>query len=354
MTYKLEIKSHVKKYHVEINNNIILSRLVDYDLIICDDFFKSRFKDTKVNKIFIKSFEKNKNMNYAIKLMEKMRDLQINKSSKILVIGGGIAQDLGTFLSSVYMRGLNWNYAPTTLTSILDSCIGGKSSLNLGKFKNLIGNFYPPNNIIIDTSFIKTLNNLEIISGLAEAIKICYAKDHKSFEKFLKLSNEFNVKNHKLNEQLIYHVLTTKKFFIEKDEFDLGIRKKLNFGHSYAHAIEASTNFKIPHGIAVLIGIIAASLHDDAFKNKKNEKFLNECLKLSRSIKKFILTNMSNLNYENFTKNLMVDKKNSNEKFILILPSYKNVEITSYPKTKINYLKTYNALKKGLKLINEN
>ena len=351
--YSFNINSQNTKYSVNISNNDFLSILKNYDLIICDDYFKSKVKSVKVPKIFVNATEENKTIDYSISLIENMIKNKLNKDSKVILIGGGIVQDLGTFIASIYMRGIYWDYVPTTLTAILDSCIGGKSSINVSGYKNIVGNFYPPKNIFIHTQFIKSLNQIQVISGLSEAMKICYAKDKKSFLKFLNLVNNYDKSNLIQNQNLILHILKTKKFFIEKDEFDTGIRKKLNFGHTYGHAIEQATDFKIQHGVAVLIGMISACLHPDSKFQKNDPNILTESLKLSNSIKNYILENTFNLNYSRFVAGINIDKKNSLNSFRLILPSIESVALKTYKKSNNNYKIAYLALKKGLDLINE-
>ena len=158
------------------------------------------------------------------------------------------------------MRGIKWNYIPTTFLGMTDSCLGGKSSINVSKYKNLIGNFHPPYQIEIIPEFIKTLPKVELFAGLAESAKICFCRGDKFFNVYLSLSNYF-LKKDLHNEDicnLLYHTLKIKKWFIEKDEFDKAERKLLNYGHTWGHALETATNFSIPHGLAVAIGMMAS------------------------------------------------------------------------------------------------
>ena len=173
-------------------------------------------------------------------------------------IGGGVIQDIATFSASIYMRGVSWTYYPTTLLGMVDSCIGGKSSINVGKYKNIAGNFYPPNQIVISTNFCDTLPASEIIAGLCEAAKICFADVGSTFEQYLSLMNRDGLVSQGSLLQVIKLSLHTKKKFIEEDEFDQDARLLLNFGHTFAHAIEAASNFSITHGVAVGVGMLIA------------------------------------------------------------------------------------------------
>lgn len=210
--------------------------------------------------IEIKAIEELKTLETAAQLIEQLRLYGANRSSNIRAIGGGIIQDLSTFASSVYMRGIDWIYCPTTLLGMVDSCIGGKSSINVGKFKNIAGNFYPPKEIWIDVAFCRTLSAVDQVAGLCEAVKICYADEGIAFDHYLSLTSHIkdNLTDQFLME-MIDLTLKTKKRFIEEDEFDAGIRLLLNFGHTFGHAFEAATQFKITHGVAVGLGMLAES-----------------------------------------------------------------------------------------------
>jgi len=208
--------------------------------------------------ILIDAVEDNKTLEYASYLIELMRENKVTRKSHVCAYGGGIVQDLSTFIASVYMRGLSWTYYPTTLLGMVDSCIGGKSSLNVGKFKNIAGNYYPPDEILIDIDFCKTLHINEKIAGLCEAAKICFAADSNTFDRYLK---GFSGERDFLSSQQLFEVvalsLSAKKIFIEEDEFDEDIRLLLNFGHTFGHAIEGASKFSITHGVAVGVGMLA-------------------------------------------------------------------------------------------------
>ena len=191
-------------------------------------------------------------------IIARMREAGMNRASHLYAYGGGIIQDLATFAASCYQRGIAWSYCPTTLLGMVDSCIGGKSSINVAGYKNIAGNFYPPREILVDVAFCRTLEPVEMIAGLCEAVKICFAAEGDAFSRYLSLFAEPAAF---LGEQQLLDVvalsLTTKKTFIEEDEFDRGVRLLLNFGHTFGHAIEAATQFAITHGVAVGVGMLA-------------------------------------------------------------------------------------------------
>ena len=183
-----------------------------------------------------------------------LAEKQFKRNETLIAVGGGIVQDITCFLAANLFRGVSWKYIPTTLLSQADSCIGSKSSINVRKIKNIIGNFLPPSEIEICSSFLKTLKKDEIKSGIGEIIKIHIIK---SLDAFANVKNDYNMMliDHNILQKYIADSLLIKKSFIETDEFDKAERNVLNYGHTFGHAIEAATTFKIPHGIAVSIGM---------------------------------------------------------------------------------------------------
>jgi 3-dehydroquinate synthase len=176
------------------------------------------------------------------------------------VIGGGYAQDIGTLVASLYMRGVKWIYIPTTLAAMGDSCIGGKSSINAGDVKNLVGNFYPPKEVLVDPSFVDTLPKLEIIAGISEIIKICFAKSFDTFSVCDQLITQWqNDGDQEKITEVIQLSLISKQYFVEEDEFDTGIRKLLNFGHSFGPVIEMKNLPNLYHGEAVVLDCLYSS-----------------------------------------------------------------------------------------------
>jgi 3-dehydroquinate synthase len=257
------IQSSSGSYTVELGIGQLTSKTPTstYELIIVDSKVSHLWPQLNGHANFsmpVLAIEENKTLATCAELIEGLRAQGANRSSSFCAFGGGIIQDLATFTASVYMRGIQWIYVPTTLLGMVDSCIGGKSSINVGPYKNIAGNYYPPHKIIIDIGFCKTLDLAELQAGLCEAVKICFAAEGDQFEEYLNL---FTDQAHFLSSEQLFNVislsLATKKQFIEDDEFDLGPRLLLNFGHTFGHAIEAATDFKITHGVAVGMGMLA-------------------------------------------------------------------------------------------------
>ena len=182
----------------------------------------------------------------------------LRRDHVLVAIGGGIIQDITCFLAATMLRGVAWEFLPTTLLAQSDSCIGSKSSINCAGAKNILGTFTPPRLIHIGAAFLKTLTRTEMQSGVGEILKAHAIDGPASFERvaadYRALFDDHDV--------LLGHMrnaLTIKKRFIEEDEFDQGPRLVFNYGHSFGHAIESATDFAVPHGIAVSIGMDMAN-----------------------------------------------------------------------------------------------
>jgi len=203
--------------------------------------------------------EDNKTMDSARIIIEKIAALDSRKETNIIAIGGGITQDVSCFVASILYRGVNWHFVPTTLLAQTDSCIGSKSSLNLIPYKNLLGTFYPPKQIFICMDLLKTLPDKEYYSGLGEIAKCALLGGKEDIIEFSNNLGEVLKRNYEVLQHEIERTLTYKKGLIEVDEFDMGVRNLLNFGHTFGHAIESASKYKVPHGQAVSIGLLIAN-----------------------------------------------------------------------------------------------
>lgn len=310
---------------IEINQYSNSYFLVDYALQDLRGLDKNKC-------VFIPAKEEKKSLSSVESAVVQLSEKGMTKKNNLVVIGGGFLQDIGTLVASLYMRGVEWNYVPTTLAAMGDSCIGGKSSINAGTVKNLIGNFYPPGAVIVDPSFISTLPQLEIIAGVSEVIKICFAHSYPSFVECTRILSKWETgKDFQALSQLIQLSLRCKKYFIEEDEFDVGIRKLLNFGHSFGHALEAASNYRIPHGVAVLIGMLAATQHPQSESTHETNLLIETCLIFCRLIDQRMALEISNMDYEVFAKALERDKKNSSSNLALVLPFNSGLRIVEIP-----------------------
>ena len=255
----IEIKSRLFDYSVEFVDHFeqTINAFAPSTAYVIDknvyELYKQGFAGADEDKIFLMdAVESKKNMNTAIEILEFFQRIGLKKNWEVACFGGGITQDVTTMAADLYLRNVDWYFFPTTLLAMSDSCIGGKSSINFNGVKNQIGVFYPPKKIFIDTNFIGTLTNDDYLNGWGELFKFSLVNDPKFYE-------EVRAEKQLIPcERIGYYIhkgLNLKKTIIEEDEFDLGIRRTLNFGHTFGHALEAYTDNTIPHGQGVLWGI---------------------------------------------------------------------------------------------------
>ena len=336
---KLTVKTSTEKYPIIIGSNIIKDTLSFFNnnsikfekaLLVIDKNVPTKLvaQITKslnkkiVYKFLFEANEKNKNINYVKRILQILLNKNFTRHDCLITVGGGITGDVGGFAASLYKRGLNFVNIPTTLLSQVDSSIGGKTGINTKEGKNLVGNFYQPKMVISDKEFLKSIPKREIICGYGEILKHSLIYD-KNFYKFLDKNflNIINLKSPYI-ERAIYESCKIKKSVVEKDEKENGFRKILNFGHTFAHAFEASLGFsrKLNHGEAVILGIYSA------LKFSYSKKILrsNECdliinhlkkFKLPFSLRKFFtIKDLKKILYF-----MMIDKKNNSNQINLVL-----------------------------------
>ena len=311
--------------HLEKNSIIFNQCLLVIDKKVPKKLISKIKKSLKKKKIFTFNFEaneKNKNMSYINKILQILLNKNFSRQDCVITIGGGITGDVGGFAASLYKRGLNFINIPTTLLSQVDSSIGGKTGINTKEGKNLIGNFYQPKIVISDVNFLKSLNKKEIICGYGEILKHSLILEKKFFNY---LNNHFleiiNLKSPFI-EKAIYESCKIKKKIVEKDEKEKGIRKILNFGHTFAHAFEASLGYskKLNHGEAVILGMVTAlnfSLKKKLITLKDYKIIISHILnsKLPSNIKRYF----SYKDLNKILKFMLKDKKNLSKKINLIL-----------------------------------
>ena len=362
---KLLIKTVSQKYTILIGPNLIsnISKIMKKNL---NNFEKCLFiVDKKVPKKFIfsikKSFqnkiiffkhlsmnEKNKNLQTVNKILKILLTKNFSRKDCLITIGGGITGDVGGFAASLFKRGLQFVNIPTTLLSQVDSSVGGKTGVNTKYGKNLIGSFYQPNLVISDTNFLKTLPHREIICGYAEILKHALIANKKFFKYLDK--NFFRILDlhTPFLENAIYESCKIKKDVVQKDEREQDLRKILNFGHTFAHAFEATLGYskKLNHGEAVLLGMYIALSFSNKNKILKNNEYsliVNHFEKssLPSNIKK----NFSKKDVNKILLFMQKDKKNISKRINLIL--LKNIGSPIINKSyKIDYIKSF--LKKEL------
>jgi 3-dehydroquinate synthase len=228
-----------------------------HGVILADALFRDACADLAQCAFFFPGAEESKSLEHLPVVIELLRHAGANRATRLIAVGGGTIQDLCAFVASIYMRGVEWVYVPTTLLGMVDSCIGGKSAINVGQYKNLVGTFHSPMRVWIDPAMAKTLPSEQQASGLIEAAKICFCRGPEYFRAYLANNPRPGMDTTAL-ATLIALSLQAKKWFVEADEFDQKERLLLNFGHTFGHAIEGASDYKIPHGIAVGLGIFCA------------------------------------------------------------------------------------------------
>jgi len=195
--------------------------------------------------------EASKSLEVFGQLLQTMLNHGFSRKDCVVAVGGGVVGDLSGFASSAYMRGIDFYNIPTTLLSQIDSSIGGKTAINFGGVKNIVGAFYQPKKVLIDPDLLKTLPERQISNGLAEAIKMSLTCDKALFELFENQDIEDSL------DEIIIRSLNIKKSVVEQDEKESGLRKILNFGHTIGHGIESSEGMsELYHGECVALGMI--------------------------------------------------------------------------------------------------
>lgn len=332
----VNITSSEKSYPITINNNDIadlkdeilnLTGKNHFLVVISQKVFNlyKKYLDFSKDRLFIlKDGEKEKNFNTCKKILDKALKLKLTRNDYIIAIGGGVCGDIAGFAAATYMRGIHLIQIPTTLLACVDSSVGGKTGIDTDYGKNLVGAFYQPDAVLINTNFLKTLDERQYKTGLGEVVKYAF------IEKSCKCDEEFNLLNFlSLNaekiharetevlKELIKICISLKISVVVKDEKEGNLRKILNFGHTYAHAIEKLTNYKkYTHGEAVVKGV--EFVFDFAFKLgiiDESYKFVAKDL-----IKKYDFKKIPDFDIKKIISVMKMDKKATADNIIFILP----------------------------------
>jgi len=308
----IKIKSFNKTYEVFYENKnleeIVLDHYVKDDFIIIDrnvyHLSPKTFEYILENILIFDALEDNKNIENVLILTDILLNKNFTKKNKLIVIGGGITQEIGGFCAHIFKRGIQWIFVPTTVLSMTDSAIGSKVSINRHS-KNMLGVFSSPNKIIISDYFLNSLSKNDIISGIGESLKLCLIGGNETFQLF---------KEHLLKKDYLTIIKLSslvKKVIIEYDEFEKCERKVLNYGHSIGHSLESTTKYFIPHGIAVMIGMYVKNI---LFYGDKYEE-------INQIILELVDKNYFNIDfdYNEFLVHLSSDKKNEGDNICFIL-----------------------------------
>jgi len=273
--------------------------------------------------ILIEAAEESKSLQSIIPVIEQLVAARARRGQVLVAIGGGIIQDICCFIASTLLRGMEWRFVPTTLLSQADSCIGSKSSINLGDAKNILGTFNPPAHIYVDPGFLDTLDEREIRSGVGEILKVHAIAGPKDFDELARdFSQLFSDRTVLL--RYIRRALEIKQHYVEQDEFDRGIRNIFNYGHSFGHAIESATHYGIPHGIAVAMGMDMANFIAAQRSMLPQKHYERMHPTLHRNYETFVGTPIP---LEALLAALQKDKKNTATQLGLVFPLGENAEV---------------------------
>ena len=313
------VSSSFGDYAIEVASGAA-RRVSDVAVALVDPVVADRVAIPPDRIVTVIGSEDSKTLSACEGVLVAMHQAGLKRGDLVAAVGGGVVQDVATLTTSLYMRGVDWVYVPTTLMAMADSCIGGKSSINAGGVKNLVGNFHPPVGIVVDPRFIETLPQRAVVSGLGEAVKICYARGRDAFDRFLEFDAALTPGADEDTVNLLTHVLTAKKWFVEVDEFDKAERHLLNFGHSFGHAWESACHFSIQHGVGVAAGVLAAVRHPQGSRGELTGRLEEYCEQLLSTVKDDVASALDQTDWDVFLSSLRSDKKNGHDVLRLVLP----------------------------------
>jgi 3-dehydroquinate synthase len=265
--YNFEVTSSVHNYNVNFVDDFsstLASYLRDDDAIIIDKNVLALY-DEQIGDLVrshthyaIEPSEETKSYLGVVPIIEHLLVYSFRKSGRLIAIGGGITQDATAFVASILFRGVEWALFPTTLLAQCDSSIGSKIAINFATYKNQVGGFYPPRQVFIDLGFLDTLPDRDQKSGMGEMLHYYIVSGEEDYARYQREYDEA-LKDREVLRGLLFRCLQIKKKLIEIDEFDKKERQVFNYGHSFGHALEAVTNYRLPHGIAVTFGMDMAN-----------------------------------------------------------------------------------------------
>jgi len=319
------IQSHIGPYTAHFEDDALeaLNAAVPENAhFLIDDHVADLYRDripavlASPSVLRIEASERNKSLDRMPDYVRHLVGRNVRRDHVLVAIGGGIIQDITCFLAATLLRGVEWQFYPTTLLAQADSCIGSKSSINAGDAKNILGTFTPPREVHISTRVLSTLDEKDVRSGVGEMLKV-HAIDGP--EAFARIAADYDnlFADPGVMMTYIHRSLEIKKAYIEKDEFDRGPRNIFNYGHSFGHALEAATEFGIPHGIGVTMGMDMANFVSARLGIGRDDLFRDRHPVLQRNFRAF---ETHPVPLDPFLVALGKDKKNVGADLMLILP----------------------------------
>ncbi|WP_336517943.1 3-dehydroquinate synthase [Pollutibacter soli] len=270
---------------------------------------ESKFKGW--NSIVLKPGEEYKVQATVDSIIEQLIVFEADRNTTLIGIGGGVISDLTGYTASIYMRGIRFGFVPSTLLSMVDAAIGGKNGIDVGEYKNMVGIIRQPEFLLFDTSLLQTLPEKEWSNGFAEVIKHACIRDAAAFRLLEKTDIDGLKKDKKALSSLIERNARLKSGIVQKDEFEKGERKLLNFGHTIGHAVE--TQYELMHGEAVAIGMTCASRFSELLLG------FNQTERITNLLEKYKLPTWAEFDAEKVLQVLKMDKKRSGNTMNFIL-----------------------------------
>ena len=271
-------------------------------------------KEYEVGHIVVPHGEQSKRFDILPELYNELLSFQLTRTDLIIALGGGVIGDLAGFVASTFLRGVKFVQIPTSLLAQVDSSVGGKVAVDLPAGKNLVGAFKHPSLVLIDPLTLKTLEKRFISDGMGEVIKYGCIKDKKLFDQLNSYQNFEEL--YEFIDEIIYNCVNIKREVVEKDQFDFGDRLLLNFGHTYAHAIEQYYHYeKYSHGEAVGIGMYQITKLAESLDLTK----AGSAMQIKEILHKFNLPFECKIETKNLIQAIALDKKNINNSLSVVL-----------------------------------
>lgn len=320
----VNVKTSTKEYQVIIGENLHYGLYVSKVkkpckvMLVSDDIVFSLYGEKCLKELEAYGFEvfthvfpngeKSKNLKVAGEVLSDCAAKGISKSDLLVALGGGVVGDLTGFVASVFLRGMEYVQLPTTLLAAIDSSVGGKTAVDLPEGKNLVGAFHQPLTVVCDTNTFQTLPKEVFSDGMAEAVKYGMIRDLELFEQFEK--NSYNTSD------MVKRCVQIKADIVGEDEFDTGVRKLLNFGHTVGHSVEKLSHYEIPHGSAVAIGMVIVTKAYEYANNMDNIM----STRLIAVLKQYHLPVSCEFTLKDLAEQAISDKKRAGKTISVLLP----------------------------------
>ena len=322
MSDSLTIKSVFREYTVDFSDDFLATikeRAAEGDFYILDktitELHPGLLEIAGDSAWIVEAHEDAKSYEGVIPLINLLIEGGFRKNHRLIAVGGGITQDVASYVASLLFRGVDWIFYPTNVLTQCDSCIGSKTSINFRKYKNQLGGFYPPAEVVIDTNLLTTLGDQEISSGMGEMLHYMLVTSEADHQLFLEQAPLMHGSQDAIRT-MMRRSLEIKKAMIEIDEFDKGPRNVFNYGHSFGHALESAAGYAIPHGIAVSYGIDLANIvsaHFGLIDIAERNRLRNACQMVFKD------TPLPEISMDDYFAAIKKDKKNVGHQLGLIL-----------------------------------